>query len=227
MNLVEKHIIKQNHKFFNECDKLCFHSKNLYNQALYNVRQYYFENKTYLTYKDNYHVTKMQDSYKELPTKVSCQTIKLVDQNFKSFFGLLKTIVYVAKIPRYLDKLNGRYLVKFPKQALSIKEFKKTGKIQLSKTNILINTKIESLNDIKEVRIIPRNNQYIVEVVYEKHEKQLLYKNNNIAGLDVGLNNLATIGFNNKNIKPFIINGRPLKSINQYYNKKKGELQSK
>ena len=51
MVLVEKHIIKPKHKNYNELDNLCFLSKNLYNSTLYNVRQYYFENKNYLNIK--------------------------------------------------------------------------------------------------------------------------------------------------------------------------------
>lgn len=130
MYLIEKHIINKNHSFYNECDSLCFKSKNLYNQALYNVRQYFFENNKYLNYVENYHITKKQDSYKELPTKVSNQTLKLVDQNFKSFFALLKkknNNQYKEKIniPKYLDKINGRYITKYEKQALSKKIFKK------------------------------------------------------------------------------------------------------
>jgi putative transposase len=172
MILVEKHIINKNHKFFNECDELTFLSKNLYNQSLYNIRQYYFENKSYLNYNDNYHITKNQDSYDKLPTKVSCQTIKMVDQNFKSFFSLLKNKNAKNKIPSYLKK-DGRYLTKFPKQSLSIKEFKKTGKIKLSKTNINITTKVKDFKTIKEVRIVPRNDFYVIEIVYEKGRKKL------------------------------------------------------
>lgn len=78
MILVEKHIINENHSYFNECDILCFKSKNIYNQGLYNVRQYYFENKKYLTLKENFHIIKNQKSYKELPRKVSNQTINLI-----------------------------------------------------------------------------------------------------------------------------------------------------
>lgn len=224
MVLIEKHIIKQNHLFFNECDNLCFKSKNLYNQGLYNVRQFYFENKKYLSYVQNYHIAKNQESYKELPAKVSNQTLKLIDQNFKSFFGLLKTQGSMAKIPKYLDKENGRYITKFEKQALTLREFKKSGKIKLSQTNILINTNITNWSSIKEVRIIPRLNFYVIEVVYEKQEKINNYKT--IAAIDSGLNNLATVTYNDKNNKPFIINGRPLKSINQYYNKKLSKLKS-
>jgi len=224
MILVEKHIIKQNHSFFKECDNLSFLSKNLYNQGLYNVRQHFFETKSYLNYNSNYHITKLQNSYKQLPTKISCQTLKMIDQNFKSFFSLLKNKTIKNKIPSYLKK-NGRYLVKFPKQALSIKEFKKSGKIKLSKTDIIINTKLKDFSKIKEVRIVPRNNFYVIEIVYEKEEK--LIKNNGIiASIDHGMNNLSTITFNN-GLNPIIMNGKPLKSINQYYNKKLAFLKSK
>ena len=90
MYLVEKHIIKQNHKYYDECDKLSFFSKNLYNASLYSIRQHFFETENYLNYVKNYHIVKSSTDYKALPAKVSNQVIKLVDQNFKSFFTLLK-----------------------------------------------------------------------------------------------------------------------------------------
>lgn len=223
MILVEKHIINENHSYFNECDILCFKSKNIYNQGLYNVRQYYFENKKYLTLKENFHKIKYQESYKELPRKVSNQTIKLIDKNFKSFFSLLKNETIKNKIPHYLDKENGRYVTIFEKQALGLREFKKTGCIHLSQTNISVKTKITDFNLIKEVRIIPRGNHYVIEVVYERECK--INNNTKIASVDPGLNNLATITFDSGS-QPYIINGKPLKSINQYYNKGKAELQS-
>ena len=224
MYLVEQHIINNKHLFYNECDYLCFQSKNIYNQGLYNVRQYFFENKKYLNYYSNYDITKKQECYSYLPTKVFCQTLKIVDRNFKSFFGLLKNKEIDNKIPKYLDKVNGRFITIFPKQALGLREFKKTGRIHLSKTNIYINTKIKDFNLIKEVRIIPKLKQYVIEIVYECDCKKLEY-NGNIAAIDLGLNNLATITYN-CGYKPEIINGKPLKSINQYYNKNKARLQS-
>src|SRR5690606_23645712 len=134
MYLTEKHIINKNHSFFNECDSLCFKSKNLYNQSLYNVRQYFFENKKYLNFANNWKITKEQEPYIKLPRKVSNQIIKLVDQNFKSFFSLLKnknsgTYKEKVKIPQYLDKENGRYVIIYEKQALGKRIFKKNGKI--------------------------------------------------------------------------------------------------
>lgn len=225
MYLIEKHIINTKHSFYNECDRICFQSKNIYNQALYNVRQHFFQTKQYLNYYSNYHVTKEQECYSYLPTKVFCQTVKMVDKNFKSFFALLKNKTVKNKIPKYLDTVKGRYLTIFPKQAIGLKEFKKSGKIHLSQTNIYINTKISNFNNIKEVRIIPRLKQYVIEIVYFKQEKES--KDNNIvASIDLGLNNLATVTYNNGDC-PQIINGRPLKSINQYYNKDNAYYRSK
>ena len=199
--------------------------KNIYNQALYNVRQFYFENKKYLNYESNYHITKEQECYGFLPTKVFCQILKLVDKNFKSFFSLLKNKNIKNKIPKYLDKENGRFVAVYPKQSIGLKEFKNNGKIHLSMTNIYITTKIKDFNQIKIVRIIPRINHYVIEIVYSVKEKE--YNNSDIiSAIDLGLNNLATVTFNNGE-QPLLINGRPIKSINQFYNKKKSKLQSK
>jgi putative transposase len=223
MILVEQHVIKENNKYYNTCDNLCFLSKNLYNQGLYNIRQYFFENNKYLNELKNYHLLKNTDEYKSLPAKVSCKVIKILDKNFKSFFKLLKNKDVKNKIPKYLNKKNGRFMVKYCIQALEYREFKKTGLIKLSKSEIKIKTKIKDWKLIKEVRIIPKNKYYVIEVVYEKKEKNNI-KSDLIASIDLGINNLATITYNKKEYKPIIINGKPLKSINQYYNKSKSKL---
>ena len=225
MYLTEKHIIKRTHPFYNECDMLCFQSKNIYNQGLYNVRQHYFNTKTYLNYYGNYNLTKTQECYDYLPKKVFTQTLKHVDMVFKSFFALLKNKTVKNKIPKYLDKVTGRYVAIFTKQAISLKEFKKTGKLRLSQTDICIATKLTDFNSLKEVRIVPRMPHYVIEVVYQVKEKTH-HDNGKCAAIDLGLNNLATVAFNDGS-KPLIVNGRPLKSINQYYNKKKAQYQSR
>ena len=225
MYLTEKHIIKRTHPFYNECDRLCFQSKNIYNQGLYNVRQHYFNTKTYLNYYGNYNLTKTQECYDYLPKKVFTQTLKHVDMVFKSFFALLKNKTVKNKIPKYLDKVNGRYVTIFTKQAISLREFKKTGKLRLSQTDIYISTKLTDFTSLKEVRIVPRTHHYVIEVVYLVKEKTH-HDNGKYASIDLGLNNLATVAFNDGS-KPLIVNGRPLKSINQYYNKKKAQYQSR
>ena len=225
MYLTEKHIIKRTHPFYNECDKLCFQSKNIYNQGLYNVRQHYFNTNTYLNYYGNYHLTKTQECYDYLPKKVFNQTLKHVDMVFKSFFALLKNKTVKNKIPKYLDKIDGRYITVFPKQAIGVREFKKTGKLRLSQTDIYIATKLTDFSSLKEVRIVPRLHHYVIEVVYQLKEKTHC-DNGKYAAIDLGLNNLATVAFNDGS-KPLVVNGRPIKSINQYYNKKKAQYQSR
>lgn len=225
MYLVERHIIKKTHSYYDECDNLCFQSKNIYNQGLYNVRQYFFEKKKYLNYVNNYKITKEQDCYNYLPTKVFCQTLRKVDSNFKSFFSLLKNSTVKNKIPNYLPKETGRFVTVYPKQALGFREFKKTGRIHLSKTDIYINTRVKDFNDLKEVRIVPGLSQYIIEVVYEKSCKQLK-ESDLVASIDIGLNNLVSVVYNNGE-QPIVINGRPIKSINQFYNKKLACYKSK
>ena len=224
MYLVERHIIKNN----KELDELCFNSKNLYNKALYLVRQRYFKTKGYLDWiKVNKLMVESKDeNYYALPTRVSRQTLKLLDRNFKSFFSLLKkkkggSYSKSVGIPKYLDK-DGRTMAIFPKDAVS-KVYLRKGIIKLSSLSIEIPTKVTESN-LVGVRVLPRNNHYIVEVTYKVDEAQPKSDNGRYASIDLGLDNLATVSSNV--VKPFIINGRPLKSINQYYNKEKARLQS-
>lgn len=232
MLLTERHMIKPSHSFYNECDILCFQAKNIYNQGLYNIRQYFFETGKFLNYENNYHTTKTQECYKYLPTKVFCQTLKKLNSNFISFFRTNEDYKanpqkYESKprIPKYLDKEKGRFLVIYPKQAISSGEFKRTGKIHLSNTNIFIDTNIKDFSSIKETRIVNGNQYFTIEIVYEKECKPIK-ENKNIASIDLGLNNLATLTFNTGD-NPLLLNGRIVKSINQYYNKKKAKLTSK
>ena len=225
MILSERHIIK-NSELFNELDNMCFLSKNLYNKGLYIVRQHFFNTEKYLNYNTLENILKKSKDvdYYALPTKVSQQILMVLDNNFKSFFKLLekkKKSHYKekVKIPKYLDK-DSRNLLIFTSQAIS-KKFIKNGIIKLSNVKHVVKTKVKV---VKQVRIIHKGNHIVVEVLYEKQSKDIV-TNNRYAAIDLGLNNLATISSNVT--KPFIVNGKPLKSINQYYNKTKSNLQSK
>lgn len=79
--------------------------------------------------------------------------------------------------------------------------------------------------DIAHVRIFPGKKKYKVEVVY-KVEALPKRKKGNIAGIDLGLDNLATVAINKRGIRPLLINGRPLKSMNLYFNNKRDKVQS-
>lgn len=225
MILSERHIIK-NSELFNELDNMCFLSKNLYNKGLYIVRQHFFNTEKYLNYNTLENILKKSKDvdYYALPTKVSQQILMVLDNNFKSFFKLLekkKKGLYKekVKIPKYLDK-DSRNLLIFTSQAIS-KKFIKNGIIKLSNVKHVVKTKVKV---VKQVRIIHKGNHIVAEVLYEKQSKDIV-TNNRYAAIDLGLNNLATISSNVT--KPFIVNGKPLKSINQYYNKTKSNLQSK
>ena len=232
MILSERHIIKRNHKYFKEIDEIYFNSKNLYNTGLYRVRQYYFETKKYLNNFEliNSLTSEKQDDYIKLPAKVSQQTLMMVDKNFKSFFSSLKVKKLRAykksiSIPKYLNK-DGRYLTVYTKPAISKRQLNKNSLINPSKSNIFIRTNVE-YKDLKQVRFVPRNGYYVVEILYEVKEKIKLKDNKKYLSIDLGLNNLATCSSNVKNKKNFIINGKPLKSINQFYNKTKAKYNSK
>lgn len=223
MLLTERHFIKKYNSLYVELDEMCFLSKNLYNQALYRIRQHYFNTKEYLNYYSNAkQLTKeKQSDYVALPAKVAQWVVKQVDQNFRSFFASLKSknVNHKVSIPKYLEK-NSRYMLTFTNQAISGKELK-LGYLKLSGCSgriKLVHT------DVRQVRVIPRNKLFIVEVIYNIDEKRCS-DNGNYVGVDIGLNNLATVGGNK--INPVLINGRPLKSINQFYNKQLAKLKSK
>ena len=227
MVLVEKHIIKPKHKYYDEIDNLCWLSKNLYNSTLYSVRQYYFENKKFLKYQvvNKMYVDNNNPDYRALPAKVAKHTQMLVEHNFKSFFGLLK-LKYKGKynkpvkIPKYLNKKTGRQVVHYEKGAIS---FKEQGYIKLSKTNIKIKTKLTK-DKVQFVRLVPKNNHIIIEIGYNVIEKEII-QNNNILAIDIGVNNIASCVTNIGD--KFLINGKPLKYINHNYNKKIADIQNK
>ena len=227
MVLVEKHIIKSKHKYYDEIDNLCWLSKNLYNSTLYNVRQYYFENKKLLKYQiiNKMYIDTNNKDYRALPAKVSKYTQMLVEHNFKSFFGLLKLkgkgkYDKPVKIPKYLDKKKGRQVVHYEKGAIS---FKEQGYIKLSKTNIKIKTKLTK-DKVQFVRLVPKNNYIVIEIGYNiKEQEQKL--NDNVLAIDIGVNNIASCVTTNGD--KFLINGKQLKYINHNYNKRIANIQSK
>lgn len=230
MQQVQKHLIKPNHKNYQEIDATCFASKNLYNCGVYICRQSFFESQKIPPFKELYHLLKNSDDYKSLPTKVAQLVIKQVSKVFKSYFSALREykknpekFLGQPKLPKYKHKEKGRNLVSYNYQAVS-KTWLKKGLINPSRLNLKIPTNLTKIN---EIRIIPKGygKYYVVEVVYEKEPEQIKL-DGKFAAIDIGLNNLATVVSNDPNLKPFIVCGRAVKSCNQTYNKLKAKLQS-
>ena len=233
MQLTESHIITKSSTFFTECDSLCLATKNLYNSCLYTIRQAYIKDKTNLLY-SLHSLMKDTEQYKAIPSKVSSTVLLMVQHNFKSYFKAIAEFYKTPskfkgrpKLPNYLDTTNGRFIASYTNQAISKKAFNERNKILLSKTNIELYTKIREFKDINCVRIVPRLDHYVIEIVYTIPDTNKLDNNNRYMSIDLGVNNLGTITSNIKGLQPIIINGKPLKSINQYYNKRLAHYKSK
>ncbi|MEZ7717121.1 transposase [Leptotrichia wadei] len=226
-----KHLSK---KEFRNLKYLCHIAKNLKNQAIYNVRQYYFKNKKYLSYNENYKMLKNSENYKKLNSNMAQQILKEVDGSFKSFFGLLKLAKNgqydnkKIKLPKYLAKDGFTTLVigfvRLKDDILIVpysNSFKKTHQeVKIKLPPVLKDKKI------KEIRIIPKQYSRYFEIryTYEIEEIQRELNKENGLGIDLGIDNLCTCVTNTGT--SFIIDGRKLKSINQYYNKINAKLQS-
>lgn len=226
-----KHLSKDDYKTMKE---LCRIAKNLTNQAIYNIRQYYFTEGEYLNYQKNYALLKTSDNYKLLNSNMAQQILKEVDCSFKSFFGLLKLAkkgkysFKDCKLPNYLPKdgyttliigfvrLNGNKLI-LPFS----NTYKKTHQsVEITIPPVLLDKKI------KEIRIIPKANARFFEIqyIYETECIQRNLNTKNALAIDLGINNLVTAVSSKGNT--FIIDGKRLKSINQWYNKEIARLQS-
>ncbi|MDY4792493.1 MAG: transposase, partial [Erysipelotrichaceae bacterium] len=226
-----KHLSKQEYLDIKE---LCHVAKNLTNEAIYNIRQYYFDNNEYLSYEKNYKLLKSSDNYKILNSNMAQQILKEVDGSFKAFFSLLKLAkkgkynFKDIKLPYYLKKDGFTTLVigfVRIKDSVLIVPYsnaykKKHNSISIKMPPILKDKKI------KEIRIIPKSNARFFEVqyTYEVKEVQSNLNKNKALAIDLGINNLCTCVTNTGG--SFIIDGRRLKSINQWFNKRNAYLQS-
>lgn len=226
-----KHLSKEDYLTIRE---LCHTAKNLANEAIYNVRQYYFTEGEFLKYEKNYALLKNSPNYKALNSNMSQQILKEVDGSFKSFFGLLKLAkqgkyaFQDCKLPHYLPK-NGYTTLVIGFVRLSgnklilpfSNSFKKTHKpVTITIPPVLLDKKV------KEIRIIPKANARFFEIqyIYEAECVQRNLNTNHALALDLGVNNLVTAVSSNG--RSFIIDGRKLKSINQWFNKENARLQS-
>ena len=228
MHLVEQHIISPNDPRFTAIDVAAFKAKNLYNAALYLVRQAYIFESRYLGHKAVYHQMKGHEAYRALPTKVAQQVLRLLDKNWQSYFAAC--LAYqedpskfrkLPRIPHYKHKAAGRYVLVYTTQALSRPGLKR-GLIQPSMLPVTIQTKQAR---IAQVRVVPRIGFYVVEVVYECQEVTPSGNPALYAAVDIGVDNLAALTSNKVGFVPRLVNGRPIKSTNQYYNKRRAALQ--
>ena len=226
IQLTQQIIVSYKSSNFAQLDELCFLSKNLYNVALYHIRQYYKETGKYLSY--NKLAKELSDSnnldYRAMPYAQSAQQVlRQVDNQYKAFYSAIKSKKMQCKkvrLPKYKDKENGRNVFVYTNQCAKIYA---DGVVYLkTKQGILLFKTVA--DKIQQVRLVPKGNHIIVEIIYNK-ECEVKKDNNRYASIDLGLDNLCTLTSNAA--QSIIVNGKHLKSINQHYNKTKAKLQSK
>lgn len=228
MILSQKHIIKRS----NELDVLTSNTKNLYNKANYIIRQEFINNRNYLSKFDMFNLMKDMDEYKALPVRIARGVLRTLDGNWKAFFSTIKKwkesptkFTGRPKLPKYLKK-DGKFNAVFFETAILKPNKNNPNSIGLSSLKLRIETKIP-YKDIKEIQISPLQcGDYRINITYKYNEKKLKDDNGFYCGIDLGISNLMAVTSNKKGVKPLLVNGRPLKSMNQYYNKKKAKLQS-
>ena len=230
MRLVEQHVIRDTDPRYAPIDRAAFASKNLYNAANYLVRQSFIHEWVYLNFVAIYHRIKEHESYCALPRKVSNDVLRQLDHDWRAFFANLEAwqedpsrFLGQPHLPGYKDKQKGRNLLIYDIQAISLTGLRR-GEVIPSQLGISVRTKQTT---VQQVRIVPRKGYYIVEIVYEREPVPAAVNPSLYAGIDIGLNTLAALTSNKAGFIPRIVNGRPVKSINQFYNKRKAKLQRK
>jgi putative transposase len=231
VKLVEQHLIRKSDPRYASIDAAAFASKNLYNQATYQIRQAFIHEGKYLPYAEIFHRVKLMDCYQALPRKVSNSVLILIHQNWVAFFKANQAykedpskFLGRPKIPGYKDKEKGRNILIYDKQALGKRAFAKNGRLIPSGLPLGIQTKVQ-WDVIDQVRVVPRLDGYMVEVIYQKAEEQAGVDPSLIAAIDLGVNTLAAVTSTKQGFQPLLINGRPLKSVNQHYNKQRARHQ--
>lgn len=233
---VKQQIVGMSVREYQTLRLLCRLSKNLYNESLYSVRQFYFAEKKYLNYVANYHVCKDSENYKSLGTDIAQQTMKVVDRAFKSFFSLIvkaKAGSYQfnqIRLPHYLDK-EGFFSLILPTAHVTFKDgffvlpMARAFKKEHCELKFRVPPQIDS-KSIKEIRIHPKHKAqfFELEFVYDKEPIETDLDAEKFLGIDLGLDNLATCVTSDGSA--FIVDGKNLKSYNRLYNKENARLQA-
>jgi len=224
-------------EYYNKLYTMSNYSKDLYNQTNFLVKQYLKYTGSYLSNYQTYYLMQERENlqgeinFKKLKTVLSQNVLKILDQNWKSYFKALKD--YRKNPHKYLNMprppgfiQEKEYDLIYDKRGFKIYDGNKVkfgkdfGKYMLGLPKQLHN------KNIKTITLKYKYKYFECIVVYEDENNYTKIKeNNNVMGIDLGLNNLASC-ITNTGEKPFIINGKQLKSINQYYNKKQAKIKT-
>ena len=213
---------------FEVVDRYCFYSKNVYNEANYILRQEFVKNNRILGAYDIQKLMQNMDCYKECGSQAAQKTIQMLDKAWKSFLVSIKDysknpIKYLGKpkIPKYLKK-DGR-------QVFSLKNIQCTLKDGLFRISFKpfkgYTVRTHAKGRLIQCRFVPKGLYYVMEIVYEIEVPDIPKNSDRIVAIDIGINNFITM-VNNISENPIAVKGGIIKSINQFYNKQKANIQS-
>ena len=234
---VEKHVIKKSHPYYNMFCEYTHLAKNLYNHANYLVRNEFVETGKWLRYSKLDKLLREDleyPDYRNMPASQSAQQVlRLLDTTWKSFFNSIKDwsknkdkYSGQPRLPKYKPK-DGKTVLIVTNQQVRQKgdllHFPKSFCGFTVKSRCVTLANFEKIN---QVRIVPKGQSFCLEIVYSiSVESELHSDNGRYMSIDLGLDNLATV-VTNTGLQPIIVNGKSLKSNNQYYNKKTAHYQS-
>lgn len=230
MERTERHVINKSHPMYEACDLLCFQSKNIYNLCNYTIRQAFITDGVIKKYGDLNKELKHTDAFKELGSNSAQMVTKILCKNWKSFLAAVKDYTtnpdkYFAKpkIPKYLKK-DGRFVCTLTNLQTQIHDgYLYFAYKRLKPFNNMFRTKVTGYH--LSTRIVPKGGCYILEIVYKTEPQQMNLDKNRIVSIDLGVNNFVTMA-NNIGEKPIVINGKGIKSYNQYWNKEIAKYRS-
>src|SRR5215831_1540797 len=231
MRRVEQQVIGQSHPHYRAIDALAFASKNLWNLANYHVRQSFILQHTYLNNSATFHLLKAPEAYQALPAKVSHQVLLQLHQDWKAFFEAMEVyrecparFTGRPKLPKYLHKTKGRNVLVFELGCIWKAELRQR-EIAVSQLGYLGETRQQPAS-VRQVRLVPKAAHYVLEVIYEAEEQPAAGLDPELfVALDPGVNVLAALTSNKAGFVPRLVSGKPVKAINQLYNKQREHLQ--
>ncbi len=236
--------LKLNKEQFTVIDTMSYRAKALYNSSLYEINKHFQDTKEYLNYNraDLLMKNHLENTvYKSLPAALSQQLIKKLHKDYSSFFALLKkkqnkdydkqidTPKFKRKDARKeliytKSKTSSSFIFKDGWIYITVSEDLHKGRLKLCKVPEYLKNK-DFHNEIKYIEIAPKLDYYELHIKYEVESKTPNDLNSKWCSIDLGLNNLCTITSNVH--KPYLINGRAIKSINQKYNKRIAKSKSR
>ena len=230
----EKILIKKSHSDYSKYKSACLLTKAIYNCANYYIRQHFFNGHWEINWQsaDKYVRMKYPKLYNALPNQSTQSIIKKLGDDWTSFYEANKAFninpqhfLGKPKPPQYKKKI-GTFISSFQSMKVENNKIHFPKKMNLAPINIICcqNQLFKATKNnaiVKEIRIKPQNNAFFLEVVYDKEiiQNNICLDKKNCLSIDLGINNLLTITTNQDDLRPILINGKVIKSINQQYNK--------